>query len=72
MLGEIDLGGVAGDDRPRIHAQPSEKHEHLFGRRVLGFVQNDEGVIECPSTHVSQWSNFNDTPIAIFFDFFRW
>src|SRR5580765_8110964 len=46
VRGEIDLSDVAGDHRPGIKPKPGQKHEHLFGSRVLGFVQDDKRVVE--------------------------
>ena len=39
---EVDLGGIAVDDDPRMVAHTGEEHLHLFPRRILGFVEDDE------------------------------
>ena len=43
--GQIDLRDVAGDDDFRTEPQARQCHLHLLGRGVLGFVQDNEGVI---------------------------
>src|SRR5579859_3788928 len=55
---QVDLGDVAGHHHPRAEAQPGEEHLHLLGRGVLRLVQDDEGVIQGPATHVRQRGNF--------------
>src|SRR5713226_348282 len=56
---EIDLSYVASDHGLRSEAYPGEKHLHLFGSRVLRFVQNDERVSKRSPTHESEWRNFD-------------
>ena len=43
---QVDLGDVAGDDHPRVEAEPGEEHLHLLGARVLRLVEDHEGVVE--------------------------
>ena len=43
---QVDLGDVAGDHHLRAEAEPGEEHLHLLGARVLGLVEDDEGVIQ--------------------------
>src|SRR3984885_16246754 len=42
---QVDLRNIAGDNDFRAKSQPGEKHLHLFGGGVLGFVEDDERVI---------------------------
>src|SRR5207253_5017019 len=43
---QVDLGDVAGDDRPRPEADAGEEHLHLLGRGVLRLVEDDEAVVQ--------------------------
>jgi hypothetical protein len=40
--------------------EPGEKHLHLRDGRVLGFVENDEGVVERAAAHVGQRYHLDD------------
>src|ERR1043165_3422787 len=51
MCRQIDLRLVAGNYCFGIHAEPSEEHEHLFRRRILRFVEDDERVVEGAPAH---------------------
>ena len=44
--GQVNLRGVARDDDLGAETQAGEEHLHLADRRVLGLVQDDEGVVE--------------------------
>jgi hypothetical protein len=48
---QVDLAGVAGDDRLRAEADPRQEHLHLLGRRVLRLVEDDERVVERAAAH---------------------
>src|SRR2546422_6464142 len=41
---EVDLRHVTRDDDLRIEAEAGDEHLHLLGARVLGLVEDDEGV----------------------------
>ena len=43
--GQVDLGGVAGDDDLGAKTQAGEEHFHLADRCVLGLVEDDEAVV---------------------------
>ena len=58
--GEIDLRYVAGDHHARVFAEAREKHHHLLGRGVLGFVENDERVRQRAAAHVGERGDFDD------------
>ncbi len=51
---EVDLGHVAGHHGLGVEADTREEHLHLLRRRVLGLVEDDEGVIEGPPAHEGQ------------------
>ena len=68
---EIDLGDVAGDDGPAAESDTGEKHFHLFRRRVLGLVQNDEGVVQRPAAHVGQRGDFDGLFLETFLGAFE-
>ncbi len=42
------------DDHGRSESQSSQEHLHLLSGRVLGLVQDDEGVVQGSSAHVGQ------------------
>ncbi len=56
---QIDLGAVAGHDTLRTRADPGQEHEHLLGRSVLGFIQDDKGVAQGAAPHISEWRDFD-------------
>ncbi len=51
---EVYLCDVAGHDDPGAEPEPGKEHLHLLGCGVLRLVQDDEGVVEGPTTHVGQ------------------
>ncbi len=57
---EIDLGNISRNDCLGPETQPGEKHHHLFGGSVLGFIQDNEGVVQGAAAHEGQGSDFND------------
>ena len=42
---QVYLGSVSRDNTFRISPKAREEHEHLFRGRVLGFVENYEGMV---------------------------
>ena len=42
---EIDLRYIPGDHALGMRTDAGQHHEHLLGRRVLGLIENDKGVI---------------------------
>jgi hypothetical protein len=67
--GEVDLGEVAGDDRLGTEAEAGEEHEHLFGGGVLGFVEDDEGMVEGAAAHVGEGCDFDGAAFHAALDF---
>ena len=51
---EIDLRDVAGHDHARFVAEAREKHHHLFRGGILRFVEDDVGIGERPTPHISE------------------
>src|SRR5436190_18412621 len=51
LAGKVDLGDGAGDNDLRAEAESRQEHLHLLGSRVLGLVEDDEGVVERPAAH---------------------
>ena len=43
---QIDLRHISGDNRTGAEPQTGEKHLHLLAGGVLGFIQNEKGVVE--------------------------
>lgn len=68
-VGQVDLGGVAGDDALGILAEAGQEHEHLLGGGVLGFVEDDEGVGEGAAAHVGEGGDFDDAAVHGLLDF---
>src|SRR5579884_420063 len=68
-IGQVDLRDIAGDYCLRVKAQTRDEHLHLFGRSVLGFIENDEAVIQRASTHERDRSNLDDIALQITIDF---
>src|ERR1700761_4154218 len=56
---QVDLGDVAGHHDLRPEPEAGEEHLHLLGRGVLRLVENDERVIQRPTTHKGQRGYFN-------------
>ena len=54
LMGQINLGEVTGHNHCCTKTEARQKHLHLRGRRVLGFIQNDESIVEGPPTHIGQ------------------
>ena len=69
-MGEIDLGGIAGDDAFGFGSEAGEEHEHLLGGGVLAFVEDDEGAVESTTAHVGEGGDFEDAFIHHFLDLF--
>ena len=59
-FGQVDLGHVAGDDGFGIEAETREEHFHLFAGGVLGFVEDDEGIVERAAAHEGERGDFDD------------
>jgi isocitrate dehydrogenase len=53
LFGEIHLGNVAGDNCFGTKTQSSQKHLHLLGRSILGFIQDYESIVQGSSPHIS-------------------
>ncbi len=68
--GQIDLRGVAGDDHFGIEALACEHHLHLFDGGVLGFIENNEAVVEGAAAHERERSDFDHVTLDQFLDLF--
>ena len=71
IVGQIDLGHVAGDDDFRAKAKAGQEHFHLLPGGVLGFVQNDEAVVQGAAAHIGQRRNLNGAALLIFLEGLR-
>ena len=67
--GQVDLRDVAVHYHFGVESLAGEHHLHLLGRAVLGFVENNEAVIECTAAHEGDRRDFNHVPIEVFVDF---
>ena len=61
--GKIDLGYISGDHRLGIETDPGQEHFHLFGRGVLGLIEDNECIVQCPPAHERQGRNFYDAAL---------
>ena len=50
---------VASDNGLAVGTESGEEHFHLGDCCVLGFVQNDEGALECATAHVGEGCHFD-------------
>ena len=58
-LREINLRRIARDDCFAAKANASEEHFHLFRRRILRFVQDHKGVVQCAPSHIGKRRDLN-------------
>ncbi len=63
VAGKVGLGEVASDDHFRLETEAGQHHLHLGGGGVLGFVEDDEGVVEGATAHVGQGRDFDDVAL---------
>src|SRR5881392_1224632 len=63
-VGQVDLGLVPRDHRPRVHSQAREEHFHLHSGRVLGLIENHEGVGEGATPHVGEWRDLDGAAVG--------
>jgi len=62
------LGDIAGDDGARVVAQAGEEHEHLLPGAILGFVEDNEGVVQGAAAHVGERGDFDGAAALVFLD----
>ena len=59
--GQVHLRHVAGNDHPRPGSEVRQEHLHLpRDRRVLTFIENDEGVAERAAADEGQRRQLDD------------
>src|SRR6478672_723620 len=56
---QVDLRHVAGAHRLGAEAKPRQEHLHLLRCGVLGFIEDDEGVVESPAAHEGDRRNLD-------------
>src|SRR5947209_13193620 len=56
--GKIDLREVTSNNHLGIETLAGEHHLHLLGRAVLGFIENDEAVVQSAPAHECNGSHF--------------
>src|ERR1019366_8358343 len=69
-LREVDLRDVARHDGLAAEPEAREEHLHLLGRRVLGFIEDHEGVVERTTTHEGERRDLDDVALEHAADFF--
>ena len=65
---QVDLADIPGDHRFGAEANARQEHFHLFGRGVLRFVEDDEGMVERAPPHERQRRDFQQTTLKRFGD----
>ena len=50
---QVNLCQVTGDDELGVASHAGEEHLQLCRGGVLGFVEDDKGVVQCTSAHES-------------------
>lgn len=60
VSGQVDLCDVAGNDKFRGGAHAGQEHLQLSGSSILGFIKDDEGVVQGSSAHKGQGSDLDD------------
>ena len=70
-VGQVGLGEVAGDDGLGVVAEAGDEHLHLLHGGVLGFVHDDEGVVEGAATHEGERGDLDDVGLEELVDFVR-
>jgi len=58
---KVDLGNITGNHCLGSFANPCQEHFHLRAGCVLGFIENNEGLIESAAPHESQGGYLNYT-----------
>src|SRR4028119_712045 len=64
-LGQVDLRPVAGYYHLRSEPEARQEHLHLLGGGVLGFIQDDERVVQGPTPHKRQRRDLDYTPLQV-------
>ena len=59
-IGQVGLGGVACHDHLAALAHAGQEHLHLAAGAVLGFVENDDAVVEGSASHEGEGDDFDD------------
>ena len=65
---QVDLGDVAGDDHPRVEAEPGQEHLHLLGAGVLRLVEDHEGVVEGAAAHEGERRHLDHAALEVAVD----
>ncbi|ADQ90950.1 hypothetical protein MpV1_027c [Micromonas sp. RCC1109 virus MpV1] len=52
---QIRLLQVTRDDEFRPFTDTCQQHLHLIWGCVLHFIGDDECIVKCPTTHITQW-----------------
>ena len=65
VLGQVDLGDIAGDDDLGAEADAGQEHLHLFAGGVLCLVQDDEAVVQGAPAHIGQGRDLDVAALKI-------
>lgn len=69
---QVDLRHVSGDDHLGIHSEAGEEHLDLVRRRVLGFVEDDDRIVQRPSAHKGEGGDLDHVVLHIFLQLGCW
>ena len=69
---QVDLSNIAGNDELSVAAHTCEEHFKLGDGSVLGFIKDDEGVVEGTSAHKGQGCYFYCAVFEIALQFGLW
>ena len=64
---QVNLRHVSRDNHLGVHSHAGEEHLDLLGGRVLRFIQNDDGIVQCASAHKGEGGNLDDVQLHILF-----
>src|SRR6516225_8227618 len=68
---QIDLRHIAGNNNLGAIAHAGQEHLHLVNGSVLAFVEDDDGLVQCATTHKRQRHNLDYVAIHIALDLLR-
>ena len=59
LFRQVHLGHIARHYHFAAHAHAGQEHLHLFGGGVLGFIQDDKGIVQRAAAHIGQRGHLN-------------
>ena len=68
---QVFLRSITSDDCVRAETEPGEKHLHLFRCRVLCLIEDDVGIVEGSSAHISERRDLDQAFFHVCLELFR-